>query len=815
MVMTSLVILPRIQNGNSNVSRELKRMDKEYDNEQLQNVLNSIGLDRKYFWKSLKRARSPHSSKSLAIRNDKQKVVHNLDEVLEVWRAHFSKLSTPNDDPAFDDEHYTMVNEFVSKAATRKDTDRFLKDPFTSDEVKCALKRLHTKKAPGVDGITTEHIIYAGDTMVTVLLLLFNLVVSLEYVPDNLRRGIQVPLFKGKNLCSLDVNNYRGITLLTTLNKILEILIWNRVEDWWRSSGAISTLQGACKKGQSCVHIALLLQETVSRVLESNKNVFVSYFDVSKAFDTVWTNGLFYKLFKIGITGRTWRILYNGYNDFKCKVRVDNKLSDWYVMSCGIHQGGFLSLMKYAAFIDSLLSQLEQSNLCCRISQISSSPAGYADDVATATVSKRRTDAVHNIVYEYGRKWRFCFNAKKSAVLVYGESKREHEANAPNRVFRLGQERVSERVEYDHVGVKSCIYNSNTRVSTKISKARRTLNASAGLGIRKNGLSMQACSIIFWSVVVPVLTFGAEIWYLNEDDSENIQNFQRFAGRRVQRFPPRSPRCSSFYGLGWIKLTTYIAIKQLLFVLSIIRLDEENVIRKIFISSFHSFKSDEEKGTANIFRSPVYEMCKTCKKFGLLNTVDGYIAGIYPIPSKNKWAELVWGKGWLLDDNYWRAVNTMNKENDLLNCTMEGTRYTVWWQLTDIAHHMVKECECIARILCHTSLLKVDDYRLKDSPHSSRTCELCNQYALESIHHLLMQCPGMHEEQKGLHEQLSLVTPEIIEKFAEEPQNSFFWLIGRNVPNISDKCLQDFRCIAGKWIYKMYNKAIKNRCGVG
>ena len=144
------------------------------------------------------------------------------------------------------------------------------------------------------------------------------------------------------------------------------------------------------------------------------------------------------------------------------------------------------------------------------------------------------------------------------------------------------------------------------------------------------------------------------------------------------------------------------------------------------------------------------------------------------IPSKNKWAELIWGKGWLLDDNYWRAVNTMNKENDLLNCTMEGTRYTVWWQLTDIAHHMVKECECIARILCHTSLLKVDDYRLKDSPHSSRTCELCNQYALESIHHLLMQCPGMHEEQKGLHEQLSLVAPEIIEKFAEEPQNSFF-----------------------------------------
>ena len=73
----------------------------------------------------------------------------------------------------------------------------------------------------------------------------------------------------------------------------------------------------------------------------------------------------------------------------------------------------------------------------------------------------------------------------------------------------------------------------------------------------------------------------------------------------------------------------------------------------------------------------------------------------------------------------------------------------------------------------------------------------------------------MYEEQKGMHEDLSLVVPEIVEKFADKPHNSFFWLMSRNVPDISDKCHKDFRCIAGKWIFKMYNKAVKNRCGVG
>ena len=796
-------------------ARELKRMGKNYDNEQLQNVMSSIGLDHKYFWRALKRSRSTHSSKSLAIRNDKERVVHDLDEVLEVWRSHFAKLCTPKNDPNFDKEHYNMVNSEVSNLRDSSDVDNFLKDPFTIEEVKCALKKLHKRKAPGVDGISTEHVIYAGEALVHILVVLFNLIIEREYVPENLRRGIQVPLFKGKNLCSLDVNNYRGITLLTTLNKIFEILLWNRIEGWWNSSRVISGLQGACKKGQSCVHIAMLLQETVSRALETNRNVFVSYFDVSKAFDTVWTDGLFYKLSKMGISGKTWRILYKGYIDFKCKVRVDNKLSDWYVMQCGIHQGGFLSLMKYTAFIDSLLQDLEKSQLCCTVCNIPSSPAGYADDLAAVTISKGRTDAVHKMVYEYGMKWRFSFNAKKSAVLVYGETKKSHDRNSQHRVFKLGPEKVPEKHEYDHVGVKACIFESNSRVEEKVSKARRTLNASSGLGVKKNGLSMQACCIIFWSVVVPVLTFGAEIWFLSDDDMEKILKFQIFAGRRVQRFPHRTPRFCSFYGLGWIRLTTYIMIKKLLFVLSIITLENDNVIRKVFCNSFESFILNTEICRRNAYRSPVYELCKTCEKFGVLNIVTSMLRGDTPILSKKVWSKLIWDKGWELDDNYWCVINFMNKETDLLSSTMMGARYNVWWQLSDKDHSAIKICECIAKIMCHTSLLKVDDYRLKDQTPSSRMCEMCDSYRYENIQHLLMQCPGMDREHIEMHEHLYQEVPEIKQIFADDPGNVFLWLIGRDVPNLSDNGLMKFRCIAGEWIYKIYHKAILSRSGIG
>ena len=71
-----------------------------------------------------------------------------------------------------------------------------------------------------------------------------------------------------------------------------------------------------------------------------------------------------------------------------------------------------------------------------------------------------------------------------------------------------------------------------------IGKGRRALNAASGLGIRKSGISMKKCNLIFWTIVMPIITlFGCEIWQFNDRDIENLQYFQKYAGRRVQRFP--------------------------------------------------------------------------------------------------------------------------------------------------------------------------------------------------------------------------------------------------------------------------------------
>ena len=195
----------------------------------------------------------------------------------------------------------------------------------------------------------------------------------------------------------------------------------------------------------------MLLQETVATSLETNRKCLVAYFDVPKAFDTVWIEGLFFQLFELGIRGTTWRILYNFYINFRCCVRVQGQTSDWYYLRCRIHQGGFLSLLKYTVFINSLINDLKHSGLCCKIYMIPSTPVGYADDLATCSTSKYKLDRAIDVVVAHGRTWCYNFNAKKSGILVYGEERSENLRNANQRVFKLGCDRVAKRDCYDHV----------------------------------------------------------------------------------------------------------------------------------------------------------------------------------------------------------------------------------------------------------------------------------------------------------------------------------------------------------------------------
>ena len=449
-------------------NRRLHRLAREYENEQMRRTMTSAEVNSTEFWKILKKNRGKTSNKIYSVENKDGVIVHDIDEVLDVWREHFGNLCTPSDNPEYDQNHFNQVNSKVEEWFKLEDKDEFLNTDFSIREINEAIVKLNIGKAPGSDRITSEHLKHGGEMLVDLLVILYNWVIKIEYIPRSFREGIQVPLHKGKNTPTTNPDNFRGINLISTFCKLFEILVWARIEEWWMSK--INPLQGASRKGVSCLHSAMLLQETISDKLEKGGKVFITYFDVSKAFDSVWVNGLFFQLRNMGIVGTLWRILYRMYCDFKCRVRIGDKLSAWYNMRCGIHQGGYLSLVKYISFINTLIVDLEESNLCCVVSSIPTTPVGYADDLATASVAKCNVDMVMRTAHTHSCKWRYRFNARKSAVMVHGETPHESKKYSKLRQYCIRGDRVKELNSYDHVGVKSCL---NGKFSERLRKLRK------------------------------------------------------------------------------------------------------------------------------------------------------------------------------------------------------------------------------------------------------------------------------------------------------------------------------------------------------
>ena len=809
------VLFINYKNSKKLFAKTLRRLSRSYEEEKVDKVIKSAEIDSTSFWKILKRETSGPNVKVQSIKNANDVTVHDIDDILNVWQSYFSDLCTPKHCPDYDSRHFESVTENVKVWAGMGDSDRFTENDFSFKEVKDGIAKLNPGKAPGADGITKEHLSNAGPSVVKALELVFKWVLSLEYIPLNFRTGIQIPLFKGKGTSPLEAKNYRGITLLSTFNKLFEAMLWNRIRDWWESSHVISRLQGACRRGVSCIHTALVLQETVATLLESHSKVYVSYFDVARAFDSVWIDGLFSRMYALGIRGKTWRLLYKTYIGFKCRVRIHDRMSAQYEMKCGIHQGGYLSLLKYIAFINSLIQSLEESNLCASICQIKVSPLGYADDVASVSTSKTKVDAVLKIVFKHSRIWRYDFNAKKSAILVYGETIKESNTLSKDRAYLLGNDQVHEKQSYDHVGLKCCIHHNYTeRTSDKVQKGRRALNAASGLGLKPGGISMKACSLLFWSLIVPIVTFASELWVLRDVDLVIIENFQRYAGRRVQRFPSWSPRETSFVALGWIRLEMFVYVKKLLFIRTILVQEETSIYREVFKKRALQFMENRKECLQNKYDSPVFDLLKVAMIFGLYDDVMRMMAGTI-IYEKAAWKRKVWHLAWELDDVDWRHRIAFFKSTNLLNGVMNTVNYLTWWKLSDERPQLMRQCEDLSKLVCNCSRLKSTDPRFKVSSPVERMCTLCDEYAIEDVNHVVLHCKFFDNIRLQMHEKLRDLSDNAGNIILGNTRNILHTLLGAQSRLVSQKVNFDFQAITAVYISKMYRIVLKERKGIG
>ena len=85
------------------------------------------------------------------------------------------------------------------------------------------------------------------------------------------------------------------------------MILLNRLEKYGAQLGFFSEMKFGFQEGVECTEASFTIIETINRMLECGSKTFSCFLDVRKALDTVWINGLLYKLFlELGIKGRMW-----------------------------------------------------------------------------------------------------------------------------------------------------------------------------------------------------------------------------------------------------------------------------------------------------------------------------------------------------------------------------------------------------------------------------------------------------------------------------------------------------------------------------
>ena len=190
---------------------------------------------------------------------------------------------------------------------------------------------------------------YGGANTIIYLWKLYVIIFHNEIFPEEWARGLIYPLFKGGPAeARLDPNKYRGITLLSCVGKTYTSILNHRLYNYCENNGILIDEQAGFRRGRSSSDQLYILTETIKH--NRPKPTYCAFIDISKAYDKVWRSGLWYKLWKIGIRGKMYRVLKNIYNRVESSVLLDEYRTNFFNIDLGLRQGCILSPLFFNIF---------------------------------------------------------------------------------------------------------------------------------------------------------------------------------------------------------------------------------------------------------------------------------------------------------------------------------------------------------------------------------------------------------------------------------------------------------------------------------
>lgn len=458
-------------------------------------------------------------------------LVHAASEKERVCAAHFGALAADPDGVSKDEAFWRAILPDAEHEPVRAGCD----DPLTWAEVRTALAALSRGKAPGLDLMPAELLKLCQDEEEP----RSELGKAVRDTVARLWNGTRVPACVGTSVVvpvpkkgpREDLDNYRGIALMPAIVKLVSKIATSRLQAIAERDGLLAVEQAGFRTSEECVAQATALYEVVRRRSISRLPTLALFVDFAKAYDTVPHEGLLRKLRSVGIGGRLLGVFRALYEDPKLCVRTGDGHSPAVPYLRGVRQGCPASPILFDLYINDILAGMpgvSVPGLAERLPGLL-----FADDAVILAESEDDLARAATMVEAWAARWGMRVNAAKCAVVAFPAL--EATPITLSRPVLLGGAAVEQRASYTYLGVELDTRLSwATMLQRVCGQGRKTLEGLRCV-LRDASIPAHLKLVLIRSKLLPVLTYGAELWGMNTAVSAGAQRILDAAARLVMR----------------------------------------------------------------------------------------------------------------------------------------------------------------------------------------------------------------------------------------------------------------------------------------